>query len=163
MTDEQNWWLSGILPLCFTQHYTIIQPPSEKKRLSKFQRLFFKINAIDQQQSFLKLAERYEPVKALLLRLNMIGKENWFLLGLYPLAFYCNSQFVTFHYTISEDIFSSFISFCGFCFWYPESMPIIFPIFIISIILYIWILSQLNLANCFFLEEPESAMSRLFC
>lgn len=38
----------------------------------------------------------------------MIGKENWFLLNLYFLAFYCNPLFVTFHYTPSENIFSSF-------------------------------------------------------
>lgn len=38
----------------------------------------------------------------------MIGKENWFLLNLYSLAFYCNPLFVTFHYTPSENIFSSF-------------------------------------------------------
>jgi len=70
--------------------------------------LFFKLNAIDQQQSFLKLVQRYEPIKAPLFGLNMIGKENCFHLDLYLLAFYCNPLLVTFHYTPPEDIFSSF-------------------------------------------------------
>lgn len=114
-----EWWTELMIIWCIASvfhtalyHYSAafwekvcLQSPAS---LSCFT-LFFKINAIDQQQSFLKLAERYEPIKALLLRLNMIGKENWFLLDLYPLAFYCNPLFVTFHYTPSEATFFFFL------------------------------------------------------
>lgn len=118
--------------------------------------LFFETNAIDQQKSFLKLAERYEPIKTLLLRLNMAGKENWFVLDLYPLAFCCNSLFVTFHYR--KLFFLLFISFCRFCFWYPKRMIIIFPVFILNIILYIEFCNQLNLANSFFSQRNLSQL-----